>query len=524
MRKIFAAIILIALCQEASAQTSPGLSYGQVLTAGQWNALFAGKQDVLGFTPLNVSGGVMTGRLITAAPSSTTSGLNLIPGTTPGSPADGDLWFTTSGVFAQVNGSTINLTGAASTSFAGTSPITVSFPSGIVTYACATCGVTGSPLSQFAATTSAQLRGILSDETGTGLAVFQNGALGTPTATSLALGGASIGSNALAVTGTSALGITTGTSLALGGATIGSNALAITGTFAFSAGGSFGGALTGITTLASGAHTITSASASALAVGPNGATNPVLLINASTASQASGLSILGQAAGVGTSVSVIDSATNSPLALNAKGSGQIILGNTSTGSVVVGGGGGGVTISSALTYGGVTLANSVVGTGSMVLGTAPSISSLTVTTAFTATGLVTYADMAAAAISTQANYFAGASNVLVPASGIYTPEIVIAFAASQTIDASTFINGSILLTANMTSMTVSNIIAGKSYQIRLIQDGTGAHLFSGTWPTAFKFSGGITPTLSTAANAVDALELNCTATSYCIASMLPNAK
>lgn len=38
------------------------------------------------------------------------------------------------------------------------------------------------PLSQFAATTSAQLRGVLSDETGTGLAYFQGGDIGTPSA------------------------------------------------------------------------------------------------------------------------------------------------------------------------------------------------------------------------------------------------------------------------------------------------------------------------------------------------------
>ena len=47
-------------------------------------------------------------------------------------------------------------------------------------------GLTASPLSQFAATTSAQLRGVLSDETGTGAAVFATSptlvtpALGTP--------------------------------------------------------------------------------------------------------------------------------------------------------------------------------------------------------------------------------------------------------------------------------------------------------------------------------------------------------
>jgi hypothetical protein len=47
-------------------------------------------------------------------------------------------------------------------------------------------GLTANPLSQFAATTSAQLAGVLSDETGSGLAVFNNGptfiapVLGTP--------------------------------------------------------------------------------------------------------------------------------------------------------------------------------------------------------------------------------------------------------------------------------------------------------------------------------------------------------
>ena len=40
------------------------------------------------------------------------------------------------------------------------------------TFACATCGITGTGLGQFASTTSAQLAAVLSDETGTGLAVF----------------------------------------------------------------------------------------------------------------------------------------------------------------------------------------------------------------------------------------------------------------------------------------------------------------------------------------------------------------
>ncbi len=49
---------------------------------------------------------------------------------------------------------------------------------------------TSNPLSQFAATTSAQLRGVISDETGTGALVFAGGNIGAATGTSLTLSGA----------------------------------------------------------------------------------------------------------------------------------------------------------------------------------------------------------------------------------------------------------------------------------------------------------------------------------------------
>lgn len=58
------------------------------------------------------------------------------------------------------------------TSVATTGPITGGPITGSGTIACGTCGVTGSPLSQFSATSSAQLAGVVSDETGTGLLVF----------------------------------------------------------------------------------------------------------------------------------------------------------------------------------------------------------------------------------------------------------------------------------------------------------------------------------------------------------------
>lgn len=120
---------------------------------------------------------------------------------------------------------------------------------------------------------------------------------------------------------------------------------------------------------------VTSASATALAAGPNGTTDPVLQVDASTASAATGVKVTGAAAGAGVAVAAISSGTDEALAVDAKGSGTITLGATSTGGITLARA---TTLSSTLTYGGVTLAASVTGTGSMVLATAPTVTTLTV--------------------------------------------------------------------------------------------------------------------------------------------------
>lgn len=84
------------------------------------------------------------------------------------------------------------------------------------------------------------------------------------------------------------------------------------------------------------ANTITSTSANALAVGRQGATNPVLNINANTASVVTGITLTGAAAGAGMDITVTSSGTNENLTINAKGSGTITLNPTGTGSVVIG--------------------------------------------------------------------------------------------------------------------------------------------------------------------------------------------
>lgn len=106
-------LIVAALCAalfpiQVQAQSSPGLVTGQVPTAAQWNAFFASKQDVLGYVPLNTAGGTMTGRLVTAASTASPgSGLQVPQGTAPTTPANGDVWMTSAGLFYRANGTTI---------------------------------------------------------------------------------------------------------------------------------------------------------------------------------------------------------------------------------------------------------------------------------------------------------------------------------------------------------------------------------------------------------------------------------
>jgi len=120
------------------------------------------------------------------------------------------------------------------------------------------------------------------------------------------------------------LGAATGTSLALGGATIGTNALAVTGTTALSS------------TLTSAGHVITDATANALAVGANGSTGPALKIDASTTTPVTGLQVKAGANTGGLALSLISNgaSANENLTIDAKGTGTITLGSVSTGNII----------------------------------------------------------------------------------------------------------------------------------------------------------------------------------------------
>lgn len=80
----------------------------------------------------------------------------------------------------------------------------------------------------------------------------------------------------------------------------------------------------------------TSASATALALGANGSTNPVLQVDASTSSVATGWKLTGAAAAGGVALAAISSGTNENATIDSKGSGTVTINGTATGAVVIG--------------------------------------------------------------------------------------------------------------------------------------------------------------------------------------------
>lgn len=88
-------------------------------------------------------------------------------------------------------------------------------------------------------------------------------------------------------------------------------------------------------TVGSAAHTITSASASALSVGLTGATNSAFKVDASTASQVAGLKVVGAATGGNVALVTTDSGAANNLTINALGTGTIGIGSVSTGAVTI---------------------------------------------------------------------------------------------------------------------------------------------------------------------------------------------
>lgn len=81
----------------------------------------------------------MTGKLSTVASTTATAGFNIAQGVAPTSPANGDIWETSSGVFARVNGTTQTLIGGILVN----TPIVGILNGAIESLSCPTCATTG---------------------------------------------------------------------------------------------------------------------------------------------------------------------------------------------------------------------------------------------------------------------------------------------------------------------------------------------------------------------------------------------
>lgn len=91
-------------------------------------------------------------------------------------------------------------------------------------------------------------------------------------------------------------------------------------------------------------------------------------------------------------------------------------------------------------------------------------------------------------------------------------------AATIAVDMSTFINATVTLGGNRTLGNPTNTKDGHKGVIYIVQDGTGSRTLS--YASNWKFPGGVAPTLSTTAGAVDALYFDVRSSTFVIGSLV----
>lgn len=272
-------LFALAITPAFAQQSNPNWTFGYVPSPAEWNFWFGKKVDWQGAAYCPVTGCTMTGPLLTAASTTLSTGFNIPPGVAPTTPNNGDIWETTSGIFAQINGVTVQLA--------------VTSPSG----------------------------SIITSNSANALAVGPNGATNPSF-------------NVDASTASAATGLNVKSAAAGAGVALSAISSATNEAISINAKGSGNILIGNISTgsmLVSDPVTITAATSLALAVGANGSTNPQLQIDASTASVATGLLMKGAAAGGGYALSLLSSGSNENLTIDGKGTGFVKIASVSTG-------------------------------------------------------------------------------------------------------------------------------------------------------------------------------------------------
>lgn len=121
--------------------------------------------------------------------------------------------------------------------------------------------------------------------------------------------------------------------------------------------------------------------------------------------------------------------------------------------------------------------------------------------------------------ATSSNLRAGTADKVLTSDNVYDSEATITFSTTQTFDFNNFINASLTLTNNISSLTCTGMKAGQSGIITLIQDNTGGRTMASAWCSQFRWTNGTRGILSTAGNAIDALFYTCRSSSICYVSL-----
>ncbi len=220
------------------------------------------------------------------------------------------------------------------------------------------------------------------------------------------------------------------------------------------------------TTTLSGATTITSTSANALAVGANGTTNPVLKVDASASSVATGISLTGAAAASGFALAVISSGAAENLTVDAKGTGTTTIGSVSTGNVILGTSGHTLTLNNGtgavtLAAGGLTLTsgNVLLSSGTMTV-TSASATALTVgRQGATSPGLTVDASTSTCVTGLKITPAAAAAGVALVVTSSGTDEnLTINAKGAGTISLNATATGTITIGSSMTFADAKNIV------------------------------------------------------------------
>lgn len=118
------------------------------------------------------------------------------------------------------------------------------------------------------------------------------------------------------------------------------------------------------------------------------------------------------------------------------------------------------------------------------------------------------------------DFLAGSAVKALSPASVFIGESTIACSTATTVDLNTAFSFKVSMTCNIGSFTFSNIKAGQQIGLRFVQDVTGGRTIPTNPSTLVHCSSGCNLSLSTAAGAVDYLQISCPSTSYCISGAL----